>query len=88
MCLSNRLGTLNCLGHDGHWRVGAKEGGGETPSSSSSLLLVDLALLLLLYVDDKVAKLVSETPAGKARPNNIAGPEHNNIPPRQSLSQW
>ena len=68
MCLSNRLGTLNCLGHDGHWRVGAKEGGGETPSSSSSLLLVDLALLLLLYVDDKVAKLVSETPAGKARP--------------------
>ena len=68
MCLSSRLGTLNCLGHDGHWRVGAKEGGGETPSSSSSLLLVDLVLLLLLYVDDKVAKLVSETPAGKARP--------------------
>ena len=68
MCLSSRLGTLNCLGHDGHWRVGAKEGGGETPSSSSSLLLVDLALLLLLYVDDKVAKLVSDPPAGRARP--------------------
>ena len=45
--------------------MGAKEGGGDTPSSSSSLLLVDLPLL---YDDDRVAKLVSDTPAGRARP--------------------
>ena len=45
--------------------MGAKEGGGDTPSSSSSLLLVNLPLL---YDDDKVAKLVSDTPAGRARP--------------------
>ena len=66
MCLSNRLGWLNWRGQDGHWRVGAKEGGGDTPSSSSSLLL--LVNLPLLYDEDREAKLVSDTPAGRARP--------------------
>ena len=45
--------------------MGAKEGVGDTPSSSSSLLLANLPLL---YNNDKVAKLVSDTPAGRARP--------------------
>ena len=63
MCLSRRLGTLNWRGHEGQVRVGAYEGGGDTPSSSSLPLKGTAGR-------ERVpgGRVVRDTPAGRARP--------------------